>query len=147
MYTSYLLISLIQIKSVFLKQLHSPNAYTLYNMESTCGDGGKQSLHLNNPGVFVFNSTVNSSKFSCHLELHLHSKVDNHKHPVLDIIMILTPRRWASPCSSRAWAWPASWTLTARGTTCSLGGTGCSSPPTSGINGGLLFINIFYSNV
>jgi len=74
MYTRYLLISLIQIKSVFLQQFHSPNAFTLYNLESTCGDGGKQSLHLNNPGVFVFNSTVNSSKFSCHLELHLHSK-------------------------------------------------------------------------
>ena len=43
-------------------------------MEHTCGDGGKQSLHLNKPAVFVFNSTVNTTKFSCHLELHLHSQ-------------------------------------------------------------------------
>ena len=73
MYTRYLLISLVQIKSVIL-QFHSPSAYSLYKLEGTCGDGGKQSLHLNTPAIFLFNSTVNSTKFSCHLELHLHSK-------------------------------------------------------------------------
>ena len=41
--------------------------------ENTCGDGDKQSLHLNNPAIFIFNSTVRR-KFPCHLELHLHSK-------------------------------------------------------------------------
>ena len=41
--------------------------------ENTCGHGEKQSLHLNNPAIFIFNSTVNS-KFPCHLELHLHSQ-------------------------------------------------------------------------
>jgi len=70
MYT-FLLVSLLQIKSVYLFQ-HS-SAYTLYNLENTCGHGEKQSLHLNNPAIFIFNSTVNS-KFPCHLELHLHSQ-------------------------------------------------------------------------
>ena len=53
---------------------HSSSSVTYHNMESTCGDGSKQSLHLNNPAVFFFNSTVKSQKLSCHLELHLHSQ-------------------------------------------------------------------------
>jgi len=51
----------------------SSSPHTLYNLEKTCGDGDKQSLHLNKPAIFVFNSTVRK-KFSCHLELHLHSQ-------------------------------------------------------------------------
>lgn len=66
-----LLFSIVHIKSVFLFQ--SPKSFTLYNLEQTCGDGDKESLHLNQPTVFIFNSTVNKTKFPCHLELHLHS--------------------------------------------------------------------------
>jgi len=49
--------------------------YTLYQLETTCGnDGSKQSLHLNSQAaVFIFNST-NHRKLDCHLEVHLHSK-------------------------------------------------------------------------
>ena len=66
-----LLFSIVHIKSVYLFQ--SPKSFTLYNLEQTCGDGDKESLHLNQPTVFIFNSTVNKTKFPCHLELHLHS--------------------------------------------------------------------------
>lgn len=46
----------------------------MYYLEKTCGkDGQKQSLHLNNPAIFIFNSTV-KKKLDCHLELHLHSQ-------------------------------------------------------------------------
>jgi len=51
----------------------SSSSSTIFPLEKTCGDGGKQSLHLNNPGIFIFNNTLRT-KFSCHLELHLHSQ-------------------------------------------------------------------------
>ena len=51
----------------------SSSSYSLFPLEKTCGDGGKQSLHLNKPGIFTFNNTLRK-KFSCHLELHLHSQ-------------------------------------------------------------------------
>ena len=51
----------------------SSSSSTLYPLEKTCGDGDKQSLHLNNPGIFIFNNTLRK-KFTCHLELHLHSQ-------------------------------------------------------------------------
>jgi len=47
--------------------------FTSYQLERTCKGDKKQSLHLNTPAIFTYNSTVNKS-FSCHLELHLHSK-------------------------------------------------------------------------
>lgn len=67
-----LILSLIfHIHSV--SSLHPSGSHTLYTLERTCGNGDKQSLHLNKPAIFVFNSTVRK-KFECHLELHLHSQ-------------------------------------------------------------------------
>ena len=51
----------------------SSSSSSLFLLEKTCGDGGKQSLHLNNPGIFIFNNTLRK-KFTCHLELGLHSQ-------------------------------------------------------------------------
>ena len=57
-----------------VSSFQSSSSHSMYYLEKTCGkDGQKQSLHLNNPAIFIFNSTVRK-KFSCHLELHLHSQ-------------------------------------------------------------------------
>ena len=65
-----LLLILLKIRSVILYQTDS---VSFNKLETTCGDGSKQSLHVNNPVVYTFNSTV-KKKFPCHLELHLHSQ-------------------------------------------------------------------------
>ena len=69
---SLLLYGLLNLHTVTSYQ--SSSSHSLYTLEKTCGgDGDKQSLHLNSPAIFVFNSTVRK-KFFCHLELHLHSQ-------------------------------------------------------------------------